>query len=123
MRPSAWIIAALLTLGGCTTTYVGQKIGPDGALTKPGGVPFVMTKPEYAVNIAADVTDATKAVYTLTVQYVPDATQRFTVALDPALFVNGKLDLDFGDNGNLTSAAATTTTHVVDTFGALLGLA
>lgn len=123
MRSSAWISAAMLTLGGCTTTYVGQKIGPDGTLTKPGGVPFVMTKPEYTVKIAADATDATKAVYTLTVNYVPDATQRYTLALDPALFVDGKLDLDFGASGNLTGAASTTTTHVVDTFGALVGLA
>lgn len=67
--------------------------------------------------------DATKPVYTLTVQYVPDATQRFTVALDPALFVNGKLDLDLGSSGNLTGAAATTSTRVIDTFGSLVGLA
>ena len=119
----AAVHAAALALGGCTTTYTGQKIGPDGALAKAGGVPFVMTKPEYTLNITADPTDATKPVHTLTVAYVPDATQRFTLALDPALLVNGKLELDFGSSGNLTGAAATTTTRVVETFGALVQLA
>lgn len=124
MKPRAlFIAAALLALGGCTTTYVGQKIGADGALAKAsGGVPFTMTKPEYFVSIAPDAADGTKAVYTLTAQYVPDATQRFTLALDPALFVNGKLELDFGENGNLTGSTSTTATRVVDTFGALIGL-
>ncbi|MBK7278263.1 MAG: hypothetical protein IPN37_18205 [Betaproteobacteria bacterium] len=127
MRSEIWTaiaaLGAVLTLAGCTTTYVGQKLDPDGKLTKPGGVPFVLTKPEYTVAVTADAGDATKPVYTLTVQYVPDATQRFTVALDPALFVNGKLDLDLGSSGNLTGAAATTSTRVIDTFGSLVGLA
>jgi len=124
MTSRTWIsvasFAAILVLCGCTT-YVGQKIGPDGALSKTGGVPFVMTKPEYTVNVTADAKDATKPLYTLNVQYVPDATQRFTLALDPALFVNGKLDLDFGGHGNLTGAGATTATRIVDTFGAFVG--
>ena len=123
MRSEIWTaiaaLGAVLTLAGCTTTYVGQKLDPDGKLTKPGGVPFVLTKPGYTVAVTADAGDATKPVYTLTVQYVPDATQRFTVALDPALFVNGKLDLDLGSSGNLTGAAATTSTRVIDTFGSL----
>ena len=124
MRSRAWTIAAaLFALGGCTTTYVGQKIGADGALTKQGGVPFTMTKPEYVVSIAPDPVDGTKGVYTLTAQDVPDASQRFTLALDPALFVNGKLDLDFGNNGNLTGAASTTSSRIIDTFGSIVGLA
>jgi len=121
----AAVTASVLgALCGCTTTYVGQKIEANGKLAKPsGGVPFVMTRPEYVVNITADANDATKAVYTLAAQYVPDASQRFTIALDPALFVNGKFDLDFGEHGNLTGAATTTTTRVVDTFGSFVGLA
>lgn len=47
-------LGAVLTLAGCTTTYVGQKLDPDGKLTKPGGVPFVLTKPEYTVAVTAD---------------------------------------------------------------------
>ena len=117
------LVSAMLALSGCTTTYVGQKIGPEGALTKPGGVPFVLTKPEYTLNITADSAEPTKPVHTLNVSYVPDATQRFTLALDPALFVNGKLELDFGEKGNLTGAASITTTRVIETFGALVASA
>ena len=72
MRSEIWTaiaaLGAVLTLAGCTTTYVGQKLDPDGKLTKPGGVPFVLTKPEYTVAVTADAGDATKPVYTLTVQ-------------------------------------------------------
>ena len=116
------LVSATLALVGCTTTYVGQKIGPEGALSKPGGVPFVLTKPEYTLNITADSAEPTKPVHTLSVSYVPDATQRFTLALDPALFVNGKLDLDFGEKGNLTGATSITTSRVIETFGALVQL-
>jgi hypothetical protein len=115
-------LAALFLFCGCTTTYVGQKIGPDGALSKSGGVPFVMSKPEYTVSITPNA-DGTKATYALDVSYVPDSTQRFTLALDPALFVSGKLDLEFATNGTLSSATSATTSRVVETFSALVSLA
>lgn len=122
---NAALVGGLLTaISGCTTTYVGQKVEPNGKLAQPsGGVPFVMTRPEYTLNIAADTTEPTKAVYTLAAAYVPDASQRFTIALDPGLFVNGKFDLDFGDNGNLTGATSTTTSKVIETFGSFVGAA
>jgi hypothetical protein len=116
--------AVMAATAGCTTSYVGKKMEASGQLADPpGGVPFVMTRPEYTLSIAADAADPTKAVYTLAAAYVPDAAQRFTIALDPGPFVSGKFDLDFGDNGNLTSAVATTNTRVVDTFSAFVGLA
>ena len=119
------LVGCLLTaIGGCTTTYIGQKIEPNGKLSKPsGGVPFVMTRPEYMLNITPDSTEPTKAVYTLAANYVPDASQRFTIALDPGLFVNGKFDLDFGDNGNLAGSTSTTTSKVIETFGSFVGAA
>lgn len=124
LKRAAMAGVLLTATSGCTTTYVGQKIEPNGKLARPsGGVPFVMTRPEYTLNIAADTTEPTKAVHTLVVTYVPDVSQRFTIALDPGLFVNGKFDLDFGDNGNLTGATTTTSTRVVETFGSFVGLA
>lgn len=124
MKKVALVGGLLAAIAGCTTTYIGQKIEPNGKLAQPSdGVPFVMTRPEYSLNIAADATEPTKAVYTLAATYVPDASQRFTIALDPGLFVNGKFDLDFGDNGNLTGANSTTTSKVVETFGSFVGAA
>lgn len=123
-QKAALVGGLFVAISGCTTTYIGQKIEPNGKLSKQGGgVPFVMTRPEYKLNIAADTAEPTKAVYTLTATYVPDASQRFTIALDPGLLVNGKFDLDFGDNGNLTGATSTAATRVVETFGSVVGLA
>lgn len=105
-------------LAGCATTYVGQKLPPDGQLTKDAvtGIPFVMTRPEFSVDIAPDASDATKAVYTLKQKDVPDRNHRYTIALDPALLVDGALDLTFGELGNLTGATATSTSRVIATL-------
>ena len=116
------LAVSLASLAACTT-YVGQKTSSDGALP-PGstGIPFVMTRPEYSVDIAPDADDPTKPVYTLKKTDVPDATQRYTIALDPALLVDGTFDVSFGENGNLTDAVATTTSTVVATIQSLVQL-
>lgn len=116
------VIVGIASLTACTT-YVGQKTAPDGALP-PGstGIPFVMTRPEYAVDIAPDANDPTKPVYTLKQTDVPDSNQRYTIALDPALFIDGTFDLSFGENGNLTDAIATTSSTVVATIQSLVQL-
>jgi hypothetical protein len=82
-----------------------------------------MTRPEFSVDIAPDANDATKAVYTLKSSDVPDPTQRYTIALDPALLVDGTLDLTFGEQGNLTGATATSTSRVVATLEAVVSFA
>lgn len=122
-RVLALVIGAT-AMAGCTT-YVGHKLPPDGALPtgKTSGIPFVMTRPEYSVDIAPDANDPTKAVYTLKSKDVPDPTQRYTIALDPALFVDGTLDLAFGELGNITSATATTTSRVVATIESVVSFA
>ncbi len=111
---------ALALLCGCTTTYVGQKMDVAGKLPKDrSGVPFNMSKPQYKVSISADPNEPTKEVYALVAEDVPDATLKFTIALAPALWVDGKFDLDIGAAGNLASATSTTSSRVVDTFSAL----
>jgi hypothetical protein len=75
-----------------------------------------MTKPEYTVNVTADSEDPSKAVYTLTKTDVPDPNQRYTIALDPALFTDGKFTVKLGDNGNLTEANSVVTSRVVATL-------
>ena len=116
-------VAVLALLCGCTTTYVGQKMDVNGKLPKAGsGVPFTMSKPQYKLNIAADPNEPTREVYTLVAEDVPDATLKFTIALDPAIWVDGKFDLDIGDAGNLAGATSTTNSRIVDTFSALVSL-
>ncbi len=113
--------ALLFTCVGCTT-YVGHKLPDDGSLPAGStGIPFMMTRPEYSVDVTPDPSDATKAVYTLSETDVPDATQRYSVRLDPALLVDGTFDFTFGDNGNLTTSTTTTTSRVVATLQAAIG--
>jgi hypothetical protein len=126
-RPRSRALAIALCLGmlgGCTT-YVGHKLPASGQLPegKPSGVPFVMTKPEFSVDIAADVNDPTKPVYTLKSADVPDPTQRYSIALDPALLVDGTFDLTFGEQGNIAGATAATTSRVVATLESLVSFA
>lgn len=111
-------LSVIASISGCTTTYVGHKLPPNGQLPAgtSTGIPFVMTKPEYSVDIAADASDPAQAVYTLKATDVPDAAQRYTIALDPALLVDGTFDYTFGEQGNLTGASATSTSRVVATL-------
>ncbi|ATE80472.1 hypothetical protein [Pseudomonas frederiksbergensis] len=111
----------LVALVGCTT-YTGHKLPPSGQLPehKVSGIPFVMTKPVFSVDIAPDANDPTKPVYTLRSSDVPDSTQRYTIALDPALLVDGTYELTFGDQGNLSSATSTSTSRVVATLESVI---
>lgn len=110
------VVAAVAGLAACTN-YGGHKLGPDGVLP-PGvtGIPYTMTKPEYTVDVAADSEDPSKAVYTLSKTDVPDPNQRYTIALDPALFADSKFTVRLGDNGNLTEANSVVTSRVVTTI-------
>ena len=113
----------LLALAGCTT-YVGHKLPASGALPENStGVPFMMTRPEYSVDITADPTDATKAVYTLNETDVPDSTRRFSLRLDPSLLVDGSFDFAFDENGNISKSTTTSTSRVVATLQSVVGFA
>ncbi|AYQ26560.1 hypothetical protein DT070_00010 [Polaromonas sp. SP1] len=87
------------------------------------GIPYTMTKPEYTVDVTPDSEDPSKEVYTLHKIDVPDPNQRYTIALDPALFTDGKFTLKLGDNGNLTDANAVMSSRVVATIKAVGTLA
>ena len=122
-QTSALALAAA-ALAGCTT-YVGKRLPADGKLatTDITGLPFNLTKPQYSVDIAPDANDATKAVYTLKSTDVTDSTQRYTLALDPALLVDGTFEFTYGDQGNITSATATSTSRVIATLEAAVSFA
>jgi hypothetical protein len=112
-----------MALAGCTT-YVGHKLPVSGALPVGStGLPYTMTRLEYTVDITADSEEPSKQVFTLKKTSVPDASQRYTLALDPALLTNGKIELVFGDQGNITDSATTFTSQVVATFKALASFA
>lgn len=116
-------IAAAAALSGCATHYVGRKLPADGTMASgtKTGIPYTMTKPEFSVDIAPDATDPTKAVYTLKLQDVPDPRHRYTIALDPALLVDGTFEVTLSEQGSLSSATATTSSRVVATLESVVG--
>lgn len=117
------IVAAAAGSAACTT-YVGHKLGPDGTLPPAAtGIPYVMTVPEYTLDVTADSEDPSKEVYTLHKTDVPDPNQRYTIALDPALFNDGKFTVKLGDNGNLTEANSVVASRVVATIKAVGAIA
>ena len=112
-------LLAIACLASCTT-YVGHKLDKSGALPPSStGIPYTMTKPEYTVSITPNAEDPSKAVYTLSMKDVPDPNHRYTLALDPSLFTDGKFTMKFGEYGNLTDANATTSSRVVATLKAV----
>lgn len=123
LRPVLGGLLLLMTVSGCTT-YVGHKLPASGELP-PGatGLPYTMTRPEYIVDITPDLEDPSKPVFTLKQTNVPDPGQRYTLALDPTLLANGKIDLTFGDGGNITDSTSTVTSQVVATLKAVAGFA
>jgi hypothetical protein len=122
-RPALGGLLLLITLAGCTT-YVGHKLPASGELPAGAtGLPYTMTRPEYSVDITPDAEDPSKPVFTLKQTNVPDAGQRYTLSLDPSLLANGKIDLTFGDGGNITESASTVTSQVVATIKAVAGFA
>jgi hypothetical protein len=123
LRPAIGCLLLLTTLAGCTT-YVGHKLPASGELPAGAtGLPYTMTRPEYHVDITPDAEDPSKPVFTLKVTNVPDAGQRYTLALDPTLLANGKIDLTFGDGGNITDSTSTVTSQVVATIKAVAAFA
>lgn len=112
-----FVLSAIL-LSSCST-YQGHKIAPDGTLpNERTGIPFQMTKPEYTLNISPSASDATVANYTLVANYVPDPDNRYTLALDPALFADSTFLMKFGKFGNLSQNTSGTTSRVVATLTA-----
>lgn len=115
---------ALLTLQACTTTYVGRKLPPEGTLAAGDiGMPHMLTRHEYTLNITADASDPTKPLFALVRTSVPDRHQRYSIALDPALFTDGTITLNYGLLGNLGTSEVSTTSQVVASVKAIAGFA
>ena len=100
------LLVGAILLGGCST-YQGHKIAQDGSLAvEPTGIPFQMTRPEYTIKITPKKDEKTAPFYTLVVDYIPDATQRYTLTLDPAFLTDGDFTLNLDTNGNITDGTS-----------------
>ncbi|MCP4374482.1 MAG: hypothetical protein GY797_41225 [Deltaproteobacteria bacterium] len=123
------ILVALVMMCGCSSKYIGLKLGAERNEEKPivdTGIPFVMNRPEFQLTVAeTKVENKPVVTSTIGVKWVPDNNQRYTLSLDPALFVASSFELVFDGKGNLASSTATTKSQVVQTIRTLgeLGIA
>jgi len=118
------VIPAILALvGGCSSKFIGHKLGAERDEDTPiieTGIPIVMNRPEFQLsveNIKVDNKPVIKS--TIAVKWVPDNNQRYTLALDPALFVDSSFLHTFDAEGNFTAGAGTTRSKVVETIKSL----
>ncbi len=115
---TALLALASTSLGGCaTSTKLTAKRLHDG--DAPEGVPLTLTKPVFVITETRATLEKPNTSYTLAVDYVPDADQRFTVALSPATLAEADLKLLLGDLGQLTELNSATRDQVVPTLKAV----
>ena len=125
-RVTVTVLVCLL-VSGCASHFHGHKLGHEANPDKPvknSGIPFTLNRPEFRLTIAPkDGETRNDKIATVTLDWVPDNKNRYTIALDPALFSNSTFDLDFNEKGYLETGTATLTSQVVPTITRLGNLA
>ena len=115
----AIVLAGLLS--GCGASFVGTKLSPSGVLSNAqgrGGIPFMLSRPSYKVAVTPDPTDNTKAQFALSVQYIPDPTQMYSVRFDPSMFAESSFKFTFNESmpGVLSGVGASVKEQVTPTI-------
>lgn len=125
LTPKLLIVSTFAFLECSCSSYRGHKIASDGTLpaNENTGVPFQMTRPEYTLNVAPSAADATVATYTLIATHVPDPDNRYTLALDPAIFADSTFLMNFGKFGNIAQNTSGISSRVAATITAVAGAA
>src|SRR5687768_3300417 len=106
---------AAIAVAGCST-YSGQKLGPG---VTAEGIPYNMVKPEYALTRTPAAAGAKEPTYSLTVSYVPDLSQTYSLRISPGVLTNPDFTMKFGSGGTLQSTTATFTEQVSPTITAI----
>lgn len=125
----AGLTALLTSLGGCTSTFKGEWIDPQPPQAGKGretGIPVVMSRPVFSMDISGeDAIDVktNKKNYKVSVEWVPDSEARYSLTLDPALWVESAFSTSFDSNGFLSGGTGKLTSQVVANIQTLGGLA
>lgn len=107
MHVSLSSILMATTLEGCSEFTV-RKISDGTASKDVQGIQFVLTKPEFTLTQTAPKEGSKDPTYTVSVDYVPDPKQTYTLQYRPGPFVDPTFGLTLGPGGTLaaTNAAA-----------------
>ena len=120
----ALLVSFVAVVAGCGTSFVGSKLSTDGTLTNikgKHGIPFMLPRPLFKLDIDPDVSDSNKASFKLSVQYVPDPTQTYAIRLDQAALAETSVKLNFFDKmpGVLSSIGTSAKEQVTPTITAI----
>ena len=130
MTPAPVLIALtalLILLNGCSSSFVGHKLGLTRDKQKPidkTGIPITMNRPEFQLTVAKEkVGTKEQLVSTIAVKWVPDNAQRYTLSLDPGFLSKSSFTHTFDKDGNFTAGAGSVESQVVTTIATLGELA
>lgn len=126
-------LVSLLIVISCSS-FEGEKLSEDGAISETNefsagvgtvstGIPFTMTAPEYVLASGPDANDATKTAYSLSVNYVPDPSQTYSLRVNPAIFSDTNFNMTLGSEGELSTISNQSTEKITSTFTAIGSLA
>ena len=109
------LILAVLMATSCST-YSGQKLGttppPENKPIVAEGVPYNLVRPEYTLSRTPPAAGSQDPTYALTVAYVPDPSQRYSLKIDPGVLKAPDFTMKFGSGGVLSGTTATVTEQV-----------
>lgn len=112
-------IAVLALMSGCST-FSGEKLGiKDNKSVEPTGIPYVLVRPEYTLTRTPPADGQKLPTYTIGVSYEADWSQRYSLNINPGLFVNPDFIMKLGAGGTLTGTTTTLTEQVTPTVTAL----
>lgn len=102
----------------------GWKLPPSGELPEgASGVPFQLSRPVFTLRQHEEAKSEDGSRYTLTLSHVPDAGQRYAVALDAHWLSEPAFELDFNEAGLLVKTNSTSSeqfSEVVSSLGSFL---
>ena len=122
-----YLICFLLpVLVGCGTTLTGNKRPGSSSegIEKIPGIPITLTKPIFTITEAPLKTGG--AEYEVSINWVADNDQRYTINIDPALLTETDFGLTIGSHGHLTttnSASREQITPTIKTIGQFVATA
>ena len=123
MRRHAFL--PVLLLGACTSSYQTVRLDSSGEYpeAKRGqavGVPFTLTKPEFTIK---KIEGSDPERFQVTVNYVPDPTQRYALRLDPTWLSKIDFNMALGPSGGLTSTSADVKDQIIPFTASVVNLA
>jgi hypothetical protein len=119
------VILPALLLGACTSSYQTIRLDrsgdfPEAKRGQAVGVPFTLTKPEFTIK---KIEGSDPERFQITVNYVPDPSQRYALRLDPTWLSKIDFNIALGPSGGLASTSADVKDQIIPFTASAIKLA